>query len=99
MAGIASMLSSCSGKCQETASVVLVSTGIGIMNARQTTNQIIRAIQDGDVEKADRLFVSAIHLAKSGGLDESPAPSVWLLLALAPILGILVYWGGFYLTR
>lgn len=79
--------------------MVLISTGVGIMNARQATNQIVRAIQDGDVEKADRLFVSAIHLAKSGGLDESPAPSVWLLLTLAPILGILVYWCGFYLTR
>ncbi|ATN36997.1 hypothetical protein ACO34A_24830 (plasmid) [Rhizobium sp. ACO-34A] len=79
--------------------MVSISTGIGIMNARQATNQIIRAIEDGDIEKADRLFVSALHLARSGELEEWHTPSVRLLLALAPVLGILVYWCGFYLTR
>lgn len=69
------------------------------MNARQATNQIIRAIKDGDVEKADRLFVTAIQLAKSGQMNETRTPSIWLLAPLAPVLGILVYWCGFYLTR
>lgn len=69
------------------------------MNARQATNQIIRAIEDGDVEKADRLFVSALQLARNGELEERHTPSVRVLLALAPILGILVYWCGYYLTR
>lgn len=79
--------------------MVPITIGIGIMNARQATNQIIRAIEDGDVEKADRLFVNALHLARSGELKEWHTPYVRLLLALAPILGILIYWCGFYLTR